>query len=38
MLKNLELARMELRHARDEQTKLIRLREELLGKMADSLV
>ncbi|KAF9463156.1 hypothetical protein BDZ94DRAFT_640663 [Collybia nuda] len=34
---NLDLARHELRNARDEQTKLIQLRERLLGRMAESV-
>lgn len=34
---NLELARHELRNARDEQMKLIQLRERLLGRMAESV-
>jgi len=34
---NIELARYELRKARDEQMKLIQLRERLLGRMAKSV-
>jgi len=34
---NLDLARMELRNARNEQMKLIQLRERLLGRMADGV-
>lgn len=35
--KNLELARHELRNARDEQMKLMQLRDRLLGRMAESV-
>ena len=31
---NLDVARMQLKQARDEQMELIRLRERILGKMA----
>ena len=35
---NLELARHELRAARQKQMELIQLRERLLGRMADGVV
>jgi HAUS augmin-like complex subunit 1 len=36
-LQNLELARHELQNARSELTKLLHLRERLLGRMADGV-
>jgi hypothetical protein len=37
VLQNIDLARNELQDARDEQMKLLRLRERLLGRMAESV-